>query len=61
MQAQAFEDAKHILNKLIWRQSADSNTMKLGRNPETGELLKTPRVLKPLEIDLDASVYALKP
>ncbi|MBR3672644.1 MAG: C69 family dipeptidase [Spirochaetia bacterium] len=61
MQTQAFEDAKHILNSLIWRQASDSNTMKLGRNPETGELLKTPRMLKPLEIDLDASVYALKP
>ena len=61
MQTQAFMDAKEILNKLIWRQAADSNTMKLGRNPETGELLNTPRVLKPLEIDSDASVYTLKP
>lgn len=60
VQAQAFEDAKQLRNNVIWRQSADSNTMKLGRNPETGELLKTPRVLKPMNVNLDASLYEVK-
>ena len=35
--------------------------MKLGRNPETHEILDTERVLPPMEVNLDASVYAEVP
>lgn len=61
MQNQAFSDAKALLNDVMWTQSENSNTMKLGRNPETHEILDTERVLPPMEVDLDASVYAEVP
>ena len=61
MQNQAFSDAKALVNDVMWTQSENSNTMKLGRNPETHEILDTERVLPPMEVDLDASVYAEVP
>ena len=57
VQEQAFSDAKQLVNDVLWTQSKNSNTMKLGRNPETHELLTEERVLPPMEITLDASVY----
>ena len=57
MQEQAFGDAKLLLNDVQWTQSQNSNTMKLGRNPETHEILKSERVLPPMEVNLDASKY----
>lgn len=58
MQNQAFSDAKALVNDVMWTQSENSNTMKLGRNPETGEVLDTERELPPMKVSLDASVYA---
>ena len=40
MQDQAFTDAGQILNDVLWYRSRNSNTMKNGRNPETGETLE---------------------
>ena len=37
--------------------SLNSNTMKLGQNPETGEYLTTERVLDPITVTLDGSAY----
>ena len=59
VQEQAFADAKTLFNDVLWYQSLLCNTMKVGSNPETGELLTTPKVYDPLEVTLDASVYAL--
>lgn len=61
MQTQAFADAKMILNTVKWMMSSNSNTMKLGRNPETNELLDTERVLAPITINLDNTKYSAVP
>ena len=58
MQNQAFQDAKRLVNEVMWTESADSNTMKLGRNPETHEILNQERVLPTMEVSLDPSAYA---
>ncbi len=57
LQEKAFEDAKALLNEVRWTMSRNSNTMKLGRNPETGEYLTTERVLPPITVSLDGSFY----
>ena len=57
MQGQAFSDAKELYNTVLYNKAKNSNTMKVGRNPETGEYLTTERKLDPIEIKLDASVY----
>ena len=57
VQDQALTDAKQLINDIVWAKSYNSNTLKLGRNPETGEFLKKERVLQPMEVNLDASVY----
>ena len=58
VQEQAFSDAKSLFNDVLWYQSKNSNTMKFGINPETHEVLDSPRVYDPLTVSLDASVYA---
>ncbi len=58
LQEQAFTDAKALLNQVRWAMSANSNTMKMGMNPETDELYTTERVLDPIKVELDGSVYA---
>lgn len=57
LQQKAFEDAKALLNEVRWAMSANSNTMKMGMNPETDELYTTERVLDPIRIELDGSRY----
>ena len=57
LQEKAFEDAKELLNLVRWTMSLNSNTMKLGKNPETGEYLTTERVLTPITVTLDGSAY----
>ena len=57
LQEKAFEDAKALLNEVRWAMSENSNTMKLGRNPETHEILTTERVLDPIRVELDRSAY----
>lgn len=57
LQEKAFEDAKELLNQVRWTMSFNSNTMKLGKNPETGEYLTTERVLSPVTVTLDGSAY----
>ena len=37
--------------------SANSNTMKMGMNPETDELYTTERVLTPITVELDVTPY----
>lgn len=61
IQTQAFADAKMILNTVKWMMSSNSNTMKLGRNPETNELLDTERVLAPITISMDSTKYSAVP
>ncbi len=57
VQTQAFDDAGQLLNDVLWYMSQNSNTMKNGRNPETGEANDTVKVYDPLTVTLDASVY----
>lgn len=57
LQEKAFEDVKELLNLVRWTMSLNSNTMKLGQNPETGEYLTTERVLDPITVTLDGSAY----
>ena len=57
MQEQAFSDAGSLLNSVRWYMSKNSNTMKNGRNPETGEVLDELKEVAPLEVTLDASAY----
>ena len=61
LQEKAFEDAKALLNEVRWAMSANSNTMKMGMNPETDELYTTERVLNPIKIGLDGSFYGHRP
>lgn len=61
MQEQAFEDAKKLLNDVTWYQSKNSNTMKVGRNPETHEATDVVKEIVPLEITLDGSAYTVIP
>ena len=60
LQEKAFADAKILLNEVRWYTSKNSNTMKLGKNPETGEYLTSERVLDPIEVTLDGSFYGEK-
>ena len=60
LQEKAFDDAKALLNEVRWAMSANSNTMKMGINPETDELSNTERVLDPIKVDLDGSFYGRK-
>ena len=57
LQEQAFADVGQILNSVRWAHSKNSNTMKNGRNPETHEVLDERKVVPPMEIGLDASVW----
>ena len=57
LQEKAFEDGKALLNEVRWAMSANSNTMKMGMNPETDELYTTERVLDPIKVELDISPY----
>ena len=57
LQEKAFMDAKVMLNEVRWAMSANSNTMKMGMNPETHEIYKTERVLDPIRVELDVSPY----
>ena len=57
VQQQAFDDAGELLNDVKLYMSSNSNTMKNGRNPETGEILDVNRVLEPLDVSLDSSAY----
>ncbi len=57
LQEQAFADAGRLLNDVRWAHSRNCNTMKNGRNPETHEVLDEKRVLAPMEIALDPSVW----
>lgn len=55
LQEKAFADAKDLLNDVRWTMSENSNTYKMGKNPETGEHLTTERVLPPMEVTLDGN------
>jgi hypothetical protein len=57
LQEKAFEDGKALLNEVRWAMSANSNTMKMGMNPETDELYSTERVLTPITVELDVTPY----
>jgi dipeptidase len=57
LQEKAFEDGKALPNEVRWAMSANSNTMKMGMNPETDELYTTERVLDPIRVELDVSPY----
>lgn len=57
MQKQAFSDAKELLNDVMNEQSSNSNSMQMGRDPETHKILDSKRVLEPMEVDLDPAAY----
>ncbi|MBQ3278501.1 MAG: C69 family dipeptidase [Clostridia bacterium] len=57
LQEKAFEDGKALLNEVRWAMSANSNTMKMGMNPETDEMYSTERVLEPIKVELDVAPY----
>ena len=57
VQEQAFLDAGRILNDVRWYRSANSNTLKNGRNPETHEIIDALKPVDPLKLDLDNSAY----
>lgn len=61
VQEYAFEDAGQLLNDVMWYMSKNSNTMKNGRNPETGEAYDSEKVIDPLTVGLDASKYSVIP
>ncbi|MCR5083138.1 MAG: C69 family dipeptidase [Parasporobacterium sp.] len=61
MQQQAFDDSGKLLNDVIFYMAANSNTMKNGRNPETGEIIDQMRTLEPLKVTLDSSPYYAVP
>lgn len=58
MQDQAFNDAKALYNKVEWTKSANSNTFKMGKNPETQQVLDEEVKIPPMEVELDPSSYA---
>lgn len=57
VQQQAFEDGRILLNQVNWTMSSNANTMKNGRNPETGEILDTLRQLPPMEVEPACDAY----
>ncbi|MCR5688569.1 MAG: C69 family dipeptidase [Lachnospiraceae bacterium] len=57
-QTLAFSDAKSLLNKVIWTQSGNGNTLKSARDPDTGALLGHERVLAPMKAGLDPAGYS---
>ncbi len=59
VQEDAFDDAGQLLNDVMWYMSKNSNTMKNGRNPETGEAYDSEKVIDPLTVSLDASKYSV--
>lgn len=61
MQGKAFDDAKQLLNDLVWTQGENSNTFKVQRNPETHQMTGEKEVIPPMEIKLDASKYSEVP
>ena len=61
IQQQAFDDAGVLLNDVVWYMSQNSNTMKNGRNPETGEANDGVKEIEPLKATLDASKYNTVP
>ena len=58
VQAQAFTDTKKMLNKVRWYESYCSNTLKVAKNPETGEYTDEVKVYDPVELETDVSRYA---
>ena len=61
LQEKAFADAKQILNDLEWKLSEESNSMQMGVNPETHEVMKEKRKIEPMQIQLDPAAYAEVP
>ncbi len=61
LQQQAFDDAGQLLNDVLWYKGKNSNTYKMGTNPETGEEYDLTESLEPMEVTLDASVYETVP
>ena len=59
VQEQAFTDAKILLNDVLRTMAKNSNTMKNGRNPETGETLDEQRTLPPMEIRPSGEGYGI--
>lgn len=59
-QTQAYEDGCKMLNDVMWYLSANANTMKNGRDPETGETLSTLKPVDPMIVALDSDAYPAK-
>lgn len=61
VQNKAFEDAGQLLNDVRWYMNKNSNTMKNGRNPETGEVIDELKPIDPMQVALEASAYGVIP
>lgn len=61
VQQEAFDDAGQLLNDVFWYMCENSNTMKNGRNPETGEAYREVKEIDPLTVELDPSGYSVIP
>ncbi len=61
MQEQVFNDAGQLLNDVRWYKSKNSNTLKNGRNPETGEVIDELKEIDPMKVTLDAAAYETVP
>lgn len=61
MQEQVFNDAGQLLNDVMWYKSYNSNTLKNGLNPETGQVIDELKAIDPMKVTLDASAYDAVP
>lgn len=57
MQDQAFTDAKALYNDVQWAMSENSNTFRMGKDPETQQVLDEEVEIPPMEVSLDSSSY----
>ncbi len=60
VQVRAFEDAGKIWNDVLLYLGDGCNSLKNGRNPETGEVLDELKAVTPVTITLDPTVYGLE-
>lgn len=57
VQDQAFKDVKKLYNDVVFAKSENSNSFKMGKNPETAEVLDEEVKDPPMEVDLDPARY----
>ena len=60
VQTAAFSDTQTMLSKVRWYESFCSNTLKVAKNPETGEYTDELKVYDPVELEIDLSSYSFE-